>query len=221
MGTGRFVVLCLLLLGACSKESGLDVHSCYEEYLCTSDGAIVRWNNAAITFSYEESAPEKLRIAVGDSANQYNDTFEQTDLLIDENDNRAPAYTGDYASLNRDGVNGIYYVTETWPWTSKIPGSLAVTLTRYTAQGIAEADIFIKADENLYGDDSPEASLPWITYITQHELGHSLGRSHSKEPSSLMYPSISKSKVVRLAGAEDFNNFFSEYDLELFALAYK
>ncbi len=221
MGMGRLLVLCLLLVAACGKENGVDVHSCYGEYLCTADGSIIKWNNNAISFSYEDTTPQKLRVAMGDSAEQYNDTFENTKLLVDKDDNRAPPYKADYTSLNRDGVNGIYYVRTAWPWQTKIPGSLAVTLTRYTANGITEADVFVKADNELYIESAPEDDLPWISYIAQHELGHALGRSHSKEKSSIMYPSISPYKVRVLASEEDFTNFLSDYDLDIFALAYK
>jgi len=221
MGMGRLLVLCILLFTACSKENGVDVHSCYGEYLCTADGTIIKWNNNAISFSYEDTTPQKLRVAVGDSAEQYNDTFDNTKLLIDDDDNRAPPFKADYASLNRDGVNGIYYVRTAWPWQTKIPGSLAVTLTRYTANGIVEADLFIKADNELYVESSVEEELPWISYIAQHELGHALGRSHSKERTSIMYPSISPNKVRVLASEEDFTSFLSDYDIDIFALAYK
>lgn len=221
MGMRGLSLFLLLVLAACGKAQQLEVHSCYGEYLCTSDGSIIKWNSKSIAFSYEDTAPQKLRSAVSESTDQYNDYFEETSLIIDEDDNRAPPYNNNPSAMNQDGVNGIYYVEGTWPWTTKIPGSLAVTLTRFNANGIVEADIFMKGDEKLFINSDAAANLPWISYIVQHEFGHALGRSHSKEKSSIMYPSISARKVNTLAAEEDFDNFFSEYDLDLFDLAYK
>lgn len=214
-------LLFIILVTACSKESSFEVYPCYEEYLCSADGSIVKWNSSSVTFSYEDTAPTKLRRAIANSTDEFNKYIQETNLIIDEEDNRAPPYKSDYASLNHDGVNGIYYVEGEWPWATKIPGSLAVTLTRFSANGIIEADIFVKEDRSLYIDSDPASGLPWITYISQHEIGHALGRSHSKEKSSLMYPSISMRKVLNIASDEDFENFFSDYDLDLFNLAYK
>lgn len=221
MSMGRFLILCLLMLSACGKNESLEVHSCFGEYLCTADGSIIKWNTNAITFSYEDTAPQKLRIAMSESARQYNDSLDSTNLLIDEKDSRATPYNSDYTSLNRDNVNGIYYVEGVWPWQNSIPGSLAVTLTRYTAYGIEEADVFVKGNKAMFLDSDLEDNLPWITYISQHELGHALGRSHSNEKSSLMYPTIKMKSVNQLASLEDFTNFLSDYDLEIFKLAYK
>lgn len=212
--------LSIALLSACSKKDSLDVHTCYEEYLCTSDGAIIKWNTSAINFAFEDTTPTKLRTAMKESAIDYNDHFENTDIYVDENNNSAPRYKDDYNSLNQDGVNAVYYVKGTWPWEQRIPGSLAVTLTRYNAYGILEADVFVKADTNKYENET-DTFLPWIKYISEHELGHVLGRSHSQKSDSIMYPSVSTNKIKTLSSDPDKTDFFSTYDLELFALAYK
>ncbi len=208
------------MLISCSKNEVSNVHSCYGEYLCTSDGSIIRWQKESIEFAFEDTAPDKLRLAMSTSAKDYNDVFEKTELLIDEDNDSAPPYKSNYTVLNQDGINSIYYVTAEWPWATSIKGSLAVTLTRYDSNGIQEADIFVKQDPSKY--NVPDSThLAWITYIATHELGHALGRSHSKEKGSVMLPSISLTKVNTLANEDDFMKFFSPYDIDLFGLAYK
>lgn len=221
MRRGLIFLLCAFFLNACKKDASFEAHACYGEYMCTADGSIVKWNTSSVRFRYEDTTPEKLRVSISSSALQYNNTLNGVELLVDTKDDSAPKYKNDYSALNRDNINGIYYVEGNWPWATRIPGSLAVTLTRYTADGIIEADIFVKANDSVYKDSPADEGVSWMNYISQHELGHALGRSHSKEKSSLMYPSVSDSKILRLSSAEDFINFFSEYDVNVFNLAYK
>ena len=207
--------LVVFFLSACTKQ--LSLYKC-GEFMC-SDGAIIRWNQSSVEFAFDSSVPEALRNTMTDASTSYDAVILDTKILIDPSNISAPHYKSDYASLNEDSINSIYYVSGEWPWTTKIPGSLAVTLTRYSNDGIIEADVFIK--ENAIGDPSKAnaTSTYYYKYLCAHELGHALGRSHSTNTESLMYPSINFNQKIDTANS-GIRGFFSLFDLQIFDEAY-
>jgi hypothetical protein len=185
--------------------------------MCTEDGTLIRWDQSSVVFSFEDVTPAPLRTAMVNAASDYNDRFLSLDLLVDENNHSAPPYNGNYSELNMDGVNGIYYITGDWPWETTIRGSLAVTLTRYDEFGIREADVYIKKDPSNFA----QMDVDLLKYISEHEFGHAIGRSHSKKSDSLMYRSIQKDNYAPLSTGEEKSDFFSAYDITMFGIAYK
>jgi hypothetical protein len=221
--TKKLSAFLVLILASCADKGTFEVHAC-GEYLCTANGSIIKWNQNNVEFAFEAHVPQRVREAMESSSSDFNNVLKDNRLIIDQHNNRAPAYSGDPSMHNRDGINGIYYIKGKWPWEDSIKGSLAVTLTRFSANGIVEADVFIKEDINraeTYStkDSTNQQYFNWVKYISAHELGHALGRSHSKDRSSLMYPSISFMPKITNHDPQT-QDFFSNYDLELFSLAY-
>ena len=203
-------------MSACGNQAA-NVHTCYEEYLCTDDGSIIQWHQAGVPFTFDPSVPDDIRTAMHSASTEMNSALVSTQLIVDSENRAAPAYRSDYSSLNQDGINGIYYVRGNWPWTTKIPGSLAVTLTRFDADGMIEADVFIKENPINLVDNDPAALAYWLRYLGTHELGHSVGRAHSRRQDSIMYPSVRFTNDITPTGL-DGSDIFSLYDRELFRL---
>ncbi len=211
---------------SCSKAATGEFHACYNEYLCSEDGSIVKWQSGSMALKYDNGVPQEIRDAIEDTSESYNDFLLNTSIdIMPENDRAPAAVGGNYLSLNGDGVNGVYYITGSWPWEKKIKGSLAVTLTRYSEKGISEIDIYIRANNLFTASQENEERSYMLRYLVAHELGHALGRGHSKNTDSLMYPSLPTSSFVDLAAmamssGDPLKGIFDTYDLSLFKTAY-
>lgn len=105
---------------SCSKAATGEFHACYNEYLCSEDGSIVKWQSGSMALKYDNGVPQEIRDAIEDTSESYNDFLLNTSIdIMPENDRAPAAVGGNYLSLNGDGVNGVYYITGSWPWKRK------------------------------------------------------------------------------------------------------
>jgi hypothetical protein len=158
----------------------------------------------------------------------YNSLLSKTKLSIQTGSTNLKPFNGSVSAVSGDHVNGVYWVEGDWPWAKSSPDSDAMTVVVFSSNRIAEADVFFRASSfpeksgsalsatGLDGALTEIASAPiedqWIYVIGLHEFGHALGRVHSHDHDSLMYPSIGLNFAL---------SPFSEYDVEKFEQVYK
>jgi hypothetical protein len=107
---------------------------------------ILHWpDNGAIRFEFAKDFPQVFRPSVVSATRTYNSVLAKTSIELDANNSRAPAFTGDPKRVSGDGINGIYWVTGTWPWPDS-PDTDGMTITIFSPDGILEADVFLRAD---------------------------------------------------------------------------
>jgi hypothetical protein len=97
-----------------------------------------------------------------------------------------------------------------------------MTVVRFTRGRIVEADIYYRAasfpSQNITPDSAGfrplEASIDaqYIYVITVHEVGHALGRVHTTNEDSIMFPQV---------GLDFVSQPFSLWDLETFQSVYQ
>lgn len=197
----------VFFIAACGRN-GINPKPCEGDFLCVR-GVRISWSEGStIKFKLSDTVPPLHRPLIANAFDDYNDgILQDVKLIIDPDKTDAPAYSKDHQKLSKDGVNAIYNITGDWPYEKSHPGSKAITITRYKGVHIVEADIYFKGGEF----ETTSAADKWIETLTLHELGHVLGRVHSHEKTSIMYPTLN---------TEHTENGFSESDITAFSLAY-
>ena len=227
MGFKRIVALLLLTTAACGRLAIKDNCEC-GFYTSASGQKMYHWpDGAQIKYAIHRDFPGGLRPAVGAASLAYNELFANTQLRVDGESNAAPNIRNNQPdSVSNDGVNGVYWIEGEWPWAEDQPHSDAMTVVTFAQERIVEADVFFKAsafDSNGgRGDQNPTTfdfeqdskDAQWTFVIAVHELGHSLGRVHSKSTSSVMFPSVGLNFVGNPLPNYDEEKFSSVYELK-------
>ncbi len=225
MGFKGIVGVLILTVSACGRLAVKDNCEC-GFYTSASGQKMYHWpDGAQIKYTIDRDFPNGLRPAVSAASEAYNELFAKTQLYVDAESNGAPKIRNNKPdSVANDGVNGVYWIDGEWPWAADQPHSDAMTVVTFAQERIVEADIFFKASAfNSNGDsrernpmafdyeqDSKDAQ--WTYVIAVHELGHSLGRVHSKTHNSVMFPSV---------GLNFVNNPLPEYDEDKLSSVYE
>lgn len=233
MGNAKLVGAIALssLLGACGQQLPVD-KTCDCGFYTTDGGTkLLHWGDGTeVRFEFAANFPPPLRPAVVNAASTYNTLFEKTRISLAADREGAARYQDSPESVSGDGVNGIYMLSEPWPWAEESPNSDAMTVLKFSENGIIESDIFFR-ERSFDGsiiqptslkqeDQTPfktlevrDASLnyQWVYIIGVHELGHAMGRVHSKDQESIMFPTVGLSAI---------RNPFSDSDRNLMGRVY-
>ena len=232
---GLWAITLLLLLGACGRQIDIK-EDCSCGFYTTADGKMMHWNDGAkINMKMSSAVPVSMRAAVAAAASTYNSIFENTQMSVDMQNFTAPDFHGDPKSVSGDGVNGIYWVTGEWPWKGDKSHSDAMTVVFFNDEGVAEADVYFRASSfdmsssqpsmaiatesahpvnySVFSDLRATSASVWINLLAIHEFGHVLGRVHTDDETSIMYPSVGRAHVYSPMGESDFEKFSQAYKL--------
>lgn len=252
MQTRVATLIALLVLAACGAQPERNVRKDCDcgFYTDASGKKMLLWPDGdKVVFHFNKDVPQDLRPALSAGAQSYNLILATTRIELDVHQEDAPAIVGGKpSSVSGDGVNGVYWVPEPWPWKDKDPSAAAMTVVLFENGHIKEADVFFRAssyDGPVYAPngavkstpmgskvketefrnaaaglrtegashitDGATANVKWSYMLAIHEFGHALGRIHSKNEESIMYPKV---------GIDDIAHPFSEYDLEILGKGY-
>lgn len=151
--------------------------------------------------------------SIGSQINFFTDTNETKEVSD-------PKVTLNLDALGKDGINGIYKISN-WP-KSLSATALAVTQIFGRRHNIGapneyvlieHADILINDDYYSFRTDDTSSSWTYdLQTVVLHELGHFLGLGH-KEGDSVMIPSIGTGSKNRTPTNVDIGDISSKYDL--------
>lgn len=232
-----FALIAPLLLSACGARVLHVNDQCDCGFYTTDGGQMLHWNDGAqLVFEFHSSVPASARPSISAAMDVYNETLANTHLaVLDATASPAPDY--DFGEAKQDGVNGIYWVNGDWPWEKSNPGSDAMTVVTFRENQVVEADLFFRAksfatqntdamstaeDTDLLqslramgkSTSSAGTTLAEVFVIAVHELGHSIGRVHSKHDESIMFPAVGLGFLRNPIGSYDRGILSSVYKLK-------
>lgn len=185
------VLTILLALGGC----GYGLVDDGSGFLKTKSGQMVAWpSGGAVRFETDPSVPNELREQIALGQENINNEIERVQVSVRLQSSQAPRITKNKDDVIGDGINGIYFLPEPWPWpaTGKGRESHAMTVLRNKGTVIVEADIFYRASAfsakysgpahttkqesvSLLKDSDPNITLDQIALNTQY-VTPALGR---------------------------------------------
>jgi hypothetical protein len=202
------IAIVLLALSGCGQEL-LDDGS---GFLKTKSGDYVSWpSGSKVYFKSDVSVPVKHREHIYLGQEDLNANLGRIQIQVQLEGSSAPKIRRSVDDVIGDGVNGIYYLPEPWPW-AEVKGkedSDAMTVLINRGATIVEADIFYRistfskySDEAL-GEDRPrmvsgfatnefimnsEQQNPkigfderWTKVAFIHEAMHAIGFTHKSD----------------------------------------
>ena len=190
----------------------------------THSGELVHWPSSKnMNLVTHPEFPDSFMGVIESSLNKYNATFSTLELSI-EKDSSLKSFEG---KILVDGKNALYWVEEEyWIWNESNPDAVAMTVSQVSGTEIVESDIFIRA--SVFGNDEKATIADYdikdsnenysehsLYMVAVHEAGHALGRCHSEEFESIMWPNTPMSdEELRMSP-------FSKSDLEIFSGVFK
>jgi len=156
------LVVVLLALSGCGGELVDDGSG----FLKTKSGAKVSWpTGTTVHFVTDSSVPDELREHINGGQNNINAEVSRVKISVQTQKSTAPRAEGSAENVIGDGVNGIYFLPEPWPWakTEGKENSDAMTVLINRGDKITEADIFYRVStySKTYSLETPpeEAAL--------------------------------------------------------------
>ena len=145
IGTVLLGMSILILTSGCGRNLKVK-KDCPCGFYTSDSGKILAWPDGdSVNFVFEKSFPKELRFAVASAAENYNHLLDKTHLALSPTDESAPAMKDiNPDSVSSDGINGVYWVPEPWPWKDKDPNSDAMTVVVFKRGRIVEADLFFR-----------------------------------------------------------------------------
>jgi len=194
------LLLCMLILGACSKPKST-VHKSIpvtklekagQAVYMSDDDTPLTVSRAGLTFAFDPDFPEHLKpaclraIAIANEAVGID--------VLDTSETPAPF------SAESDGFNVISFGKNSEPID---PVHAAETRIAFTGNHIIEADIDFAAKEFTADNDSNKIDMETICL---HEIGHALGLGHSEDQTSVMAKVLRVGMKRNAFTAEDIRN---------------
>lgn len=234
------LVTIALMMQACGNPFNIS-EKCENGFYTSDSGKRMHWPNGhRIDFELHKSVPKHFRNAIRASSQRYNETLSASSLYVIDSELNTPAFTGNVSSVSGDNVNGVYWVRDAdWVWGESDPGAVAMTVVQFTRDGIGEADLFFRSQSFLIKrkhESSNPSALSFANILENfgynpsstntdrsehqaymvgvHEFGHAIGRCHSSNPESIMYPEVG------LGSEETREQPLSKEDIEILSDVY-
>lgn len=201
------IVATLIILSGCGGKTSVR-KDCPCGFYTTSSGKMLHWNDGEkITFSFQKDFPKDLRPSVSAAAHNYNRLFRNTRLTLDPELELAPVMKNlDPQSVSGDGVNGVYWVPEPWPWKDKDPNSDAMTVVLFEKNRIVEADVFFRSRSFDGPVTFPNESLYSSIIGDGNSLLTEAGAGLSTEPSEITKGSSANVRWAYVIGVHEFGH---------------
>lgn len=251
MQTRVATLIALLVLTACGQPEGTVRKDCDCGFYTDASGKkMLHWADGdKIVFHFNKNVPNELRPAFSAGAQSYNLILATTRIELDVHQEDAPAIVdGKPSSVSGDGVNGVYWVPEPWPWKDKDPNADAMTVVLFENGRIKEADVFFRAqsyDGPVYAPNGAVKAVPAGSKVKETEFknvaaglradsashvtdgatanvkwGYMLAIHEFGHALGRIHSKHTESIMYPSVGIDDIAHPFSEYDLEILGKGY-
>lgn len=142
-------------------------------FLKTSSGELVAWpTGETIIFETDSSVPNELREHIAKGEEDINSTINRVQISVRLQSSQAPRIKKSKNDVIGDGVNGIYFLPEPWPWAKEKGKENTDAMTVLINKGtkIVEADIFYRISSFSAKYAIPESSQTEFTINENPEL---------------------------------------------------